>query len=140
VELVAGSEVLQVSPTHRIVIGGPTTSSTMEAKDLELGSLVKCASGTKPLREVRKFQVPDGQAVLGVRFRPDEPVCAFMKPDPILTMGQKQPIRRGGTLRRWGSHARSSSTGYTASLPDTEWSFPLHPDLPSADGDDDALA
>ena len=30
VELIAGTELLQVSPTHRIVIWGPTTLSTVQ--------------------------------------------------------------------------------------------------------------
>merc|ERR1712151_919673 len=63
VELIAGTELLRVSSSHRIVIEGPTTDLTMQAKDLELGCHVLCASGAKPLREVRKFQVPDGQRV-----------------------------------------------------------------------------
>ena len=70
VELIAGAELLQVSPTHRIVIRGPTTVSTKEAKDLELGCQVMCSSGARPLREVRKFQVPDGQPVLSIRCKP----------------------------------------------------------------------
>ena len=70
VELIAGAELLQVSPTHRIVIRGPTTVSTKEAKDLELGCQVMCSSGARPLREVRKFQVLDGQPVLSIRCKP----------------------------------------------------------------------
>jgi len=124
VELIASDTTFTVTPTHRMVNADDVP---VLARELEPGQRIMYAAGQYQLQEVRKFSKPEGQQVLAIRVRPDEPFVAFSAPGPILTMGQKKPIRRGGVQRRWGRGASSGtrrSASPPPSIPDTEDDFP----------------
>lgn len=143
VELIAGSTQLIVTPNHRVVVDAEDDAAPVLAKDLEPDDKVMCVAGSYTLQEVRKFSKPDGQDVFEIRFHPDGVVAASMSPGPILTMGGRKPIRRGGVQRRWGRGPSSGSRGVASrerpnsdsdldsrlpTIPDTDsdLSFPHH--------------
>uniref|UniRef100_A0A7S1QC51 Hint domain-containing protein n=1 Tax=Alexandrium catenella TaxID=2925 RepID=A0A7S1QC51_ALECA len=132
VELIAGSTQFTVTPSHRVVVADAEDAAPVLARDLEPDRKVMCAAGSHTLQEVRKFSKPDGQEVFEVRFHPDGVVAAFMPPGPILTMGGRRPIRRGGVQRRWGRGASSGSRGanYSADS-DVDSRLPTIPDTDS---------
>ena len=99
VELVGNDTRFFVTPTHRMV---GADDIPVLARDLEPRQCIMCAACQFEIQDVCKFSKPEGQQVLDIRVRPDEPIVAFSAPDPIPTMGQKKPLRRGGVQRRWG--------------------------------------
>lgn len=127
----AGSAMLRVTPSHRVVI--PSISGSQPwalASTLKEGELVICSNGTHRLTEVKRVLSKEEGLhhfeVFAIRFSPNLPVAVFEQ--SIQSLGIKD-IRRGRGGRRSRpvtgpvNAKKASNSWEVMSIPDTAKEF-----------------